>query len=323
MVIHLGAGHKENTMRASSAFRPTLAHVKMVDRILVTCAVAILWLLHFLPLAWLATLGRGLGFLLYVFGRKRRSIARKNLDLCFPELLPEERMRLVKDHFGFLGRSLLERGLLWWSSRARLEQLIRVDGDAKVRALLAAGQPVILLVPHFVGIDAGGTAIAMRFNTVNIYAEQSSPTFDSLILKGRHRFGDQLLLSRQDGTRITIRAMKAGRPFHYSPDTNTRRRAATFVPFFGIPAATTNGLSRLAKAGGAVVMPCVTRILPAGQGYLVEIGDPWPDFPTEDSEADTARMNLWIESAIRTMPAQYFWVHRRFKTRPLGETRIY
>ena len=190
-------------------------------------------------------------------------------------------------------------------------------------AIIGAGQPVILLVPHFVGIDAGGTAIAMRFNTVNIYAEQSSPTFDRRILKGRRRFGDQLLLSRQEGTRAAIKAMKAGRPFHYSPDTNTRRRAAIFVPFFGVAAATTNGLSRLAKAAGAVVLPCVTRMLPAGEGYLVEIGDPWPDFPTEDSEADTARMNRWIESAIRTAPAQYFWVHRRFKTRPEGEPRVY
>ena len=295
----------------------------MADRILVTCAVAILWLLRYLPLAWLAALGRGLGVLLYVFGRKRRRITDKNLELCFPESSPEERTRLAKDHFGYLGRSLLERGLLWWSSRARLERLIRVDGDAKVRALLEAGQPVILLVPHFVGIDAGGTAIAMRFNTVNIYAEQSSPTFDRRILKGRRRFGDQLLLSRQEGTRAAIKAMKAGRPFHYSPDTNTRRRAAIFVPFFGVAAATTNGLSRLAKAAGAVVLPCVTRMLPAGEGYLVEIGDPWPDFPTEDSEADTERMNRWIESAIRTAPAQYFWVHRRFKTRPEGEPRVY
>ena len=295
----------------------------MIERLITAPAVAILWLLHLLPLTGLALLGQGLGVLLMVFGGQRRRIVRKNLDLCFPDLSSEERWQLARSHFQYLGRSLLERTLLWWSPRERLERLIQVQGDAQVRTLLDTGQPVILLVPHFVGLDAGGTAIAMRFNTVNIYAEQSSATFDKLVLKGRRRFGDQLLLARREGARSTVKAMKSGRPFHYSPDINMRRREAIFVPFFGIPAATTEGLSRLAKAAGAVVMPCVTRMLPGGQGYVVEIGDPWPDFPTENSTADTIRMNLWIESTIRTMPAQYLWVHRRFKTRPLGEPRVY
>ncbi len=295
----------------------------MIERLITAPAIAILWLLHLLPLTGLALLGQGLGVLLMVFGGQRRRIVRKNLDLCFPELSSTERRQLTRSHFQYLGRSLLERTLLWWSPRERLERLIQVQGDAQVRTLLDTGQPVILLVPHFVGLDAGGTAIAMRFNTVNIYAEQSSATFDKLVLKGRRRFGDQLLLARREGARSTVKAMKSGRPFHYSPDINMRRREAIFVPFFGIPAATTEGLSRLAKAAGAVVMPCVTRMLPGGQGYVVEIGDPWPDFPTENSTADTIRMNLWIESTIRTMPAQYLWVHRRFKTRPVGEPRVY
>ena len=295
----------------------------MIERLITAPAIAILWLLHLLPLTGLALLGQGLGVLLMVFGGQRRRIVRKNLDLCFPELSSTERRQLTRSHFQYLGRSLLERTLLWWSPRERLERLIQVQGDAQVRTLLDTGQPVILLVPHFVGLDAGGTAIAMRFNTVNIYAEQSSATFDKLVLKGRRRFGDQLLLARREGARSTVKAMKSGRPFHYSPDINMRRREAIFVPFFGIPAATTEGLSRLAKAAGAVVMPCVTRMLPGGQGYVVEIGDPWPDFPTENSTADTILMNLWIESTIRTMPAQYLWVHRRFKTRPVGEPRVY
>ena len=295
----------------------------MIDRFLSAPVVAALWLLHLLPLAWLSVLGRGLGTLLHLFGRKRRLIVEKNLGLCFPELSACERAQLTREHFRYLGRSLLERSLLWWSSRERLARLIQVNGETKARALLDAGQPVILLVPHFVGLDAGGTAIAMRFDTVNIYAEQSSPTFDRLVLTGRRRFGDQLLLSRKEGARTTVKAMKAGRPFHYSPDTNMRRREAIFVPFFGIPAATTAGLSRLAKAAGAVVLPCITRMLPAGQGYVVDIGDPWPDFPTADVGADTRRMNAWIESVIRTMPEQYYWVHRRFKTRPLGEPKLY
>ena len=222
-----------------------------------------------------------------------------------------------------LGRSIIERSILWWGSDERLKNMIRIDGDEKIRALLDAGQPVILLAPHFVGLDAGGVAVAMRFDSVSMYAAQSNPVFDKLILRGRHRFGDQLLLTRQDGLRATVKAMKAGRPFYYLPDLNARRRDAVFVPFFGIPAATISGLSRLARVAGARVVPCITRMLPDGEGYATEIGDAWENFPTEDVEADTARMNAWIEGVIRTMPEQYYWVHRRFKTRPEGEPRPY
>jgi KDO2-lipid IV(A) lauroyltransferase len=165
--------------------------------------------------------------------------------------------------------------------------------------------------------------MAMRFNNVSIYAAQRNEVFNRLLYQGRQRFGDQLLLSRQDGARATVKAMKSGRPFFYLPDLNFRRRDSIFIPFFGIPTATISGLSRLSRAAGAAVVPCVARMLPGGQGYCMEIGDAWTDFPTEDVVADTTRMNAWIESVIRTMPEQYYWVHRRFKTRPHGEPRFY
>lgn len=285
--------------------------------------VGLLWLLHFLPLPALAGLGRLLGRVLYAFGARRRHIVHVNLALCFPELDAAQRERLAKDHFKALARSLLERSLFWWASRERLARLIRIEGEEKIHALRAAGQPVILLAPHFVGLDAGGVAIAMRFDSVSIYAAQSNALFNRLLLKGRHRFGDQLLLSRKEGARATIKAMKAGRPLYYLPDLNARRRDSIFVPFFGIQTATISGLSRLAKAAGAAVVSCVSEMLPDGQGYRVVIGGPWTDFPTADVEADTARMNRWLEDTVRTMPEQYYWVHRRFKTRPPGEAPLY
>jgi Kdo2-lipid IVA lauroyltransferase/acyltransferase len=295
----------------------------MLARLLGWLAAAVLWLLHFLPLSLLASLGRGLGRLMYLVGRQRRRVAQINLALCFPELDEAARDRLVRAHFALLGRSILERGVLWWSSRERLNQLIRVEGEEKIRDLQAAGHPVILLAPHFLGLDAGGVAVTMRFDIVSIYSEQSNPVFNQLFLNGRQRFGDQLLLSRADGVRATVKAMKSGRPFYYLPDMNPRRRDAIFVPFFGVSTATITGLPRLAKAARARVVPCVTRMCEGGQGYVVEIGDPWLDYPTTDVEHDTARMNAWIEGVIRTMPEQYYWVHRRFKTRPLGEAKIY
>jgi KDO2-lipid IV(A) lauroyltransferase len=295
----------------------------MLQKCLSYPVVALFWLLHFLPLPVLAAIGKLLGRLLFLVGRKRREVVKINLKACFPELSVTERERLAKNHFQALGRSILERSLFWWSRRERLERLIGITGADKLRVLLDAGKPVILLAPHFVGLDAGGVAVAMRFNSLSMYAEQANPVFDRLLLEGRRRFGDQFLLTRQDGIRATVKAMKSGRPFYYLPDLNTRRREAIFVPFFDVPAATTDGLSRLARVAGASVLTCVTRLLPGGQGYITEIGDVWENFPTDDAQADTARMNAWIETAVRSMPEQYYWVHRRFKTRPQGEARWY
>jgi KDO2-lipid IV(A) lauroyltransferase len=286
-------------------------------------AVFLLWLLHGLPLPLLAAIGRGLGWALFRVAGRRRRIVEINLSLCFPELDDTQRRRLAQAHFQVLARSMLERGMLWWSRPERLQRLIRVEGADTIRELLDAGRPIMLLAPHFVGLDAGGVGIAMRFDCASLYAEQSSKVFNRLLYQGRKRFGDQLLLSRDENLRTIVRAMKAGRPFYYLPDINFRTRDSIFVPFFGIPAATVSGLSRLAKLTGAAVVPCATRMLPGGQGYVVEVGQAWDNYPTDDVEADTRRMNAWIEEAVRTMPEQYYWVHRRFKTRPAGEPPLY
>lgn len=286
-------------------------------------AVGLLWLLHWLPLPVLSRCGNALGSLSFLLGRRRRHIVLVNLRLCFPELSEAQRQQLARAHFRVLGRSMLERSLLWWASTERLSRLITVVGDDQLRTLVEAGRPVLMLTPHFVGLDAGGAAIAMRFDCASIYAVQSNRVFDRLLLRGRQRFGDQLLLSRQEPVRSSVRAMMAGRPLYYLPDMDFGRRDSIFVPFFGVQTATVPGLSRLARLAGATVVPCLTRILPDAAGYLVTVGEPWQDFPSRDVEADTARMNAWIEEAIRSMPEQYYWVHRRFKTRPEGESRPY
>lgn len=285
--------------------------------------IAVLWLAHWLPLPLLSRFGQGLGMLLYAGARRRRHIVEVNLALCFPELDGAARNKLARAHFRALGRSLLERGLVWWGSPERLRRLIRVEGEDRIRELQAAGRPIILLAPHFVGLDAGGTRVGMDFDVVSVYARQKNAVIDRWLYHGRSRFGKPLLLSRQDGVRATIKAMKAGYPFYYLPDMDFRGKDSIFVPFFGVPAATITGLSRLGRLAGAAVVPCSTRMLPGGRGYVVEIGEAWADYPTDDVEADTARMNRWIEAMVRTMPEQYYWVHRRFKTRPRGEPRPY
>lgn len=285
--------------------------------------VGLLWLLHWLPLRVLAPIGEAFGALLFILVKHRRKVVLINLGRAFPEKSEEAVRALALEHFRLLGRSFLERGLLWWAPAERIDRLMHVSGDEHVRALIDAGTPVILMVPHFIGLDMGGTATSRRFDVVSIYARQSNKVIDHWLYHGRSRFGDQMLLPRDESIRSVVKAMKAGRPFYYLPDMDHGRKESIFVPFFGIPTATITGLPRFAKMAGAKVVPVSTRLLPGGAGYEVVMGEPWADYPSGNVEADVARMNAWIEATVRTMPAQYYWVHRRFKTRPEGERSFY
>jgi KDO2-lipid IV(A) lauroyltransferase len=283
--------------------------------------IAIIWLLHLLPLQVLAPLGHIAGWLLYWVARERRHVALTNLKLCFPECSEDERRRMARAHFQALARSLLEHGLLWWSSKSRLQKLVRVEGLEHWQAV--AGKPVIWFAPHFIGLDMGGTRIITEWRGVSVYSKQKNPVFDKVLLHGRTRFVTPVLFSRQDGIRPVVKAMREGLPFYYLPDMDFGERDSIFVPFFGVPAATITGLSRLAHLARAVVLPAVTRQLPGAQGYELRFYPAWENFPTGDAEADTRRMNAFIEERVREMPEQYYWVHKRFKTRPPGEASVY
>ena len=283
--------------------------------------IFLIWLLHFLPLGLLAPVGQGFGWLLYALGRERRRVARINLRLCFPQMAEAERERLVRRHFRAFGRSLLERGILWWSGKARIQRLVRIEGLEHWQVV--AGKPAIWLAPHFVGLDMGGVRLTTDYRLVSMYSRQKNPLFDALLLHSRTRFGDSPMASRQDGLKPVVREMRKGLPFYYLPDMDFGPRDAVFVPFFGVPAATITALSRLAKITGAAVVPSVTRQLPGGAGYVLTFYPAWENFPGADVEADTRRMNAFIEARVREMPEQYFWLHKRFKTRPPGEARFY
>jgi len=283
--------------------------------------VGLFWLVHFLPLGLQAAIGNCVGSLLYWLIEERRRVTRINLEKCFPAMAPGERERIARAHFRAFCRSVIERGLLWWSSRERVMRLIRVEGLERVRAL--QGTPVILFVPHFVGMDAAYTRLCCDLDMVGMYARQKDPTLSRLLWRGRIRFGDQRPISRQEGVRPLVAGMKEGRPLYYLPDQDYGRRDAVFVPFFGVSAATITGLARMARIAGAKVLPCIAQVLPGGAGYVIRIEAPWEDYPTGDLEADTRRMNAYIESKVLAMPEQYLWMHKRFKTRPEGEARFY
>lgn len=286
-------------------------------------AIAVLWLLHWLPVRLQAMLGAALGALLHRTARSRRRIARRNLELCLPELDADARGALEREHFRWLGRSLLERGLLWYAPRDRLERLIEIEGDIGVAERVPGAH--MWLVPHFLGLEAAGLAVQL-FQTrpaCSIYARQSDPVFDAAMVRGRSRFGAPLLLSRKQGLKPLMRAMRdEHRAFFNLPDMDFGRKDSAFVPFFGVPAATLLAPGRLAKVLDMTVQPVMVEMLEHG-GWRVRFGPPWTDWPTGNAEADAAALNRWIESEVRRLPAQYLWVHKRFKTRPAGEGPLY
>lgn len=285
--------------------------------------LALVWLLHWLPLPWLAGLGRALGRAFHRFGHARRRVALANLALCLPERPEAERAQLVREHFEWLGCSILERGVLWYAPAARLKRLIRVEGDVTLAE--RSERPTMWLVPHFVSLEVAGMATQLFQGRMgcDIYTPQSNPVIDAAFKKGRSRFGLALLFERSQGAMPVVRAIKRGVAFFNAPDMDFGLRDAAFVPFFGVPAATLLAPSRLARGLNMLVQPVVAEMLPGGQGWVVRFGAPWTDWPSADAEADAAAMNRWIEAEARRCPAQYFWVHKRFKTRPAGAPAVY
>jgi Kdo2-lipid IVA lauroyltransferase/acyltransferase len=285
--------------------------------------LGLVWLLHFLPLGAQAALGRGVGALMWRLARSRRAVALRNLALCFPERPEAERLALARAHFGWVGRSFVERGLLWYASPERLKGLIEVEGDVGLAE--RSDRPVMWLVPHFLALDVAGVATQLfqSRRVGSIYQAQSNDAFDAAIKAGRLRFGNAEIYPRSDSAKPLMRGIKRGDAFFNLPDMDFGARDAAFVPFFGVPAATLLAPSRMARALDMVVQPVVAEMLPGGAGYRVRFLPAWTDFPTADPLADTARLNRWIEAEIRRNPAQYLWVHKRFKTRPAGEPGLY
>ncbi len=284
-------------------------------------ALGLMWLLHWLPLPLLGRLGEGIGSLLFHTIASRREITLTNLRLCLPQLSESERKSIAKQHFQAYARSILERGILWWGSEARLRKLIRVEPGVPLAAI-AAG-PTILLCPHFVGLDVGGVAVALEVRGCSIYTQQKNKAFDAALRRGRSRFHPAKLFARSQGVKPIIRALREGMPFFMLPDMDFGAKDAEFVPFFGIPAATLTAPARIAASTGAKVIPVIATYLPDYQGWQVKFYPAWENYPGDDMIAATRQMNAFIEQRILEAPAEYFWAHKRFKTRPPGVASVY
>jgi len=282
-----------------------------------------MWLLHWLPLPVLGRFGDAVGSLLFIVMGPRRKIALTNLRLCMPELTEARRVQLARQHFQAYSRSVFERAILWWASEKRLNRLIRIDPAPAVPVAEMTAKPTILLCPHFVCLDVAGASIAMVASASSMYVAQKNAVFDKVLRDGRARFRPVKLFTRQDGIKPIFRALKDKLPYFMLPDMDFGEKDAEFVPFFGIPAATLTATARIAAATGAQVMPVIATFLPNYQGWRVKFYPVWDNYPGDDMVAATRRMNEFIEEQVRVAPAEYFWTHKRFKTRPEGEPSLY
>lgn len=282
--------------------------------------LGIMWLLHFLPLPILGRLGEAVGSLMFRIMGKRRRITLTNLRLCMPELSERERHAIAKQHFRAYARSIFERSILWWAPEARVRSLIHVE-PAVPKAEMEAG-PTILLCPHFVCLDVAGVASRV-IPVCSMYVPQKNEAFDKLLRHGRERYGPVRLVTRKEGIKPILRALRDGLPYFMLPDMDFGEKDAEFVPFFGIPAATLTALGRIAATTGAKVIPVVATYLPNYQGWRVRFYPAWENYPGDDMVEATRRMNAFIEERVREAPAEYFWTHKRFKTRPPGEPSFY
>ncbi|QNN58010.1 lipid A biosynthesis acyltransferase [Diaphorobacter ruginosibacter] len=283
--------------------------------------VGMMHLLAKLPLPLLRALGKYVGRLLFVLAGQRRRVALRNLELCFPEMGESERRTLAKQTFEAFCQTFLDRSWLWFGSEALVRSRVRLEGAIDE---LEGDTPTIVFAPHFYSMDAGGLALPLNTERefTSIFATNPDPVLDAWFMQGRQRFGRVRMLNRADGVKPIISCLRKGGLLYLLPDMDYGRNDSVFVPFFAVPdTATIPSLSRFARLGRAKVVALYNEMTP--EGYVAHLTPAWENFPTEDHVADTARMNRELQAAIMRMPSQYYWVHKRFKTRPEGQPSLY
>lgn len=292
----------------------------MLSNFLSHAAIALMGLLGRLPLSWVRAVGTLLGWVLFALAAPRRRVAQTNLRMCFPDKTEQELRTLAMRTFVHFSQAWLDRGWLWNASPSLIRARLLLTGAVDE---LQGAEPVIIFAPHFVGLDAGWTALTEQLprHFTTIYTHQTNKTINAWILSGRKRFGNARLFGRSDGVKTIVAALRQGDPLYLLPDMYFSSEESVFVPFYGVAAATVPSLSRFAKLGRAKVVPVVTRM--TATGYEVQVLPAWQDFPTKDVVGDTALMNARLQSYIDTMPDQYFWVHKRFKGLPPGTPPAY
>lgn len=282
--------------------------------------VAFMRVLAYLPLPVLRAMGWVIGRLLFVLAAPRRKVALRNLALCFPDASEAQRRQWAQESFVGFCQTWLDRSWLWFAPREVVLRRVKLQGALHE---LEGDTPTIIFAPHFYGMDAGGSALTLHTDRAftSIFMATQNPAVDAWVREGRQRFGNVRMINRGDGVKPILTNLRKGGLLYLLPDMDLGPNDSLFVPFYGVQAATVPSLPRFARLGRAKVVGMVTRITP--QGYVAELSEAWNNYPTDDVEADTALMNARLQAQIDVSPGQYYWVHKRFKTRPPGEPSLY
>lgn len=283
--------------------------------------LGLLRLLNLLPWSWQLALGRFLGDATRRLARSRARVARTNLRLCFPELETAARERLLRDHFRALGMGVVELAMSWWGGNERLRSLGSVEGLEHFDAALAEGHGVILLTGHFTPMELCAHRLSLERPFDAMYRPASNVVVDRLTKRARDRRRNTRIFARDD-IRAMLRSLRDNRAVWYGPDQDYGRDLSVFAPFFGVDAATITTTARFARMSRARVVPYFP-VRGADGRYVIRVLPPLAGYPTGDAEADARTINALVEAAVRACPEQYLWIHRRFKTRPQGEPRLY
>jgi len=291
-----------------------------LKRLSLGLTVALLRTLSVVPYKFVARLGMVVGTALYALPSRRKHIVLVNLRLCFPEKSIHEHQRLARDHFRHVVRSYLERGIQWFGSAQSIRDIVQIE--SKIDLDDEAAPPTIFMGFHFVGIEVGCMLYSTHRPVASLYTRMSNVGICELARRQRGRFGAEMI-ERATSARKIVGLLRSGKPVMLAADMDHGVDNSVFVPFFGVPACTLTAVSRLARLGGARVVPFVTEVLPNYQGYKLTIFEPLADFPSGSDMVDARRMNAFLEEQIIRFPEQYYWVHRRFKHRPPGMASVY
>ncbi len=280
----------------------------------------LLRLISSLPWRVVAWVSDGIGFLIYHGYKSRREIAEKNISTCFPEWTKEKVQITAKRSFQLATQAMFFTGVAWWASEKRYQSLVEFDSKL-LDEHTSSGKNVIVLTPHFVGLEAAGVFMSIDRPYMTMYQYAKNALVHHHVVTKRARFNGYLV-ERKEPLRRMLKLLKQKIPLYYLPDQDAGRKGL-FVPFFGVQASSFDMLGKMAKLSKAIVIPCSVEIQQRGKGIKIRLYPPLKDFPTGDDMNDTLLQNQTVENLIKEFPEQYLWAHKRFKTRPEGEAPFY
>ncbi|AVQ87305.1 lipid A biosynthesis lauroyl acyltransferase [Plesiomonas shigelloides] len=284
--------------------------------------IAALYLVTLLPYPLIRRIGFTLGRLFMRIGKRRVKIAERNLELCFPDMSREARAQMLLENFESTGMAVMETGMAWFWPDWRVKKIFQVEGLEHMRQAQAEQRGVLLIGVHFLTLELGGRIFGLYNPGVGVYRPNNNPLMDWLQTWGRLR-SNKYMIDRKD-VKGMIRALRAGEIIWYAPDHDYGPRRSVFVPLFAVDkAATTTGTSILMQATDPALVAFAPIRNKDGSGYRLVISPAIEGFPMDDEVAAAAFMNRVVEKEILRAPGQYMWLHRRFKTRPEGESSLY